>query len=583
MSEGISTEDETKPKVVHKTGISENDYRNYAIINRVRSIDRTNDKFMKRTRSTSRPRYSEKESPENIPVQRTGSSGWTERGTKESIGGVLGIVKPKKKSSSSRGRARAEDDDEERDDGEKRGFFRGRSSSRQRNKDERGGRSRSRGPLDFLRRRSLSRRRKNKQKQQAEEENRGRTKNRNKLPPLPPGGNNSTQEAKPTEMKKEDETSVDDKEYIENKYDEKKYEDSKYSRDRRYNDSKYDDSEKEEEHGYEHEEHVKKEDEEEVDAAIDKLLAERQLIAEIEAQKDIPEPTKSETRRGIDGLGDDDIMELDERNTSMHVACLLHHSSTVIIERLENEPELTKFSNNANETPLHYAAMDKKGVSKDVLKMLIQLNPEAVKQPNVQNSLPIHLACMAGAPSTYAVKTFLKMYPKATMMQSEFPLLFEEDMVDTTKDEDDESDDGSQFVTYRPKNVSAVSGIASMFACAAPNQAAVEIANERARRKQQRNKSRYDDDDDDDEGPKVETGFSPLHLAVMNSASTSVIDMLIKVNPKSINLKTSQGRTALDCAQYIVRQHWLYGSDDEDAIQNTFGAIERLEEAFQEN
>ena len=422
-------------------------------------------------------------------------------------------------------RTRAENGDEVRDDGEKKsgGFFRGRSSSRQRNKGERGERSRSRGPFGFLRNRSLSRNRKKKNKEKSDED-RGRAKNGYKLPPS--GYNTKIAEEKKVEKEKST-----------------------------------------------------KDEEEEVDVAIDKLLAERQLLAEVEAQKSIPEPIKSEARHGIESLGDDDVMQLDERNTTMHVACLLHHSSTVILERLENEPELAKLSNNANETPLHYAAMDKKGVNKDVLKTLIQLNPDAVKQPNVQNSLPIHLACMAGAPSSYAVKTFLKMYPKATMMQSDFPLLFEEDMVDTTKDEDEESDDGSQFVTYRPKNVTAVSGIASMFACAAPNQAAIELANERARRKQERSKSRYDHNDE--EGPKVETGFSPLHLAVMNSASTSVIDMLIKVNPRSIYLKTSQGRTALDCAQYIVRQHWLYGSDDEDAIQNTFGAIERLEEAFQ--
>ena len=479
-------------------------------------------------------------------------------------------------------RTRAENGDEVRDDGDKGGFFRGRSSSRQRNKGERGERSKSRGPIGFLRNRSLSRirRKKNKEKLIAERENRGRTKTRNKLPPLPPGGNGTNQEANPAERTKEGEKSVDkqnndEQKYYEKKYDEREYDERKYD-DRNYDGKKY---EEEEQAVYERAEYVKEEDVEEVDVAINKLLAERQLLAEVEAQKSIPEPIKSEARHGIESLGDDDVMQLDERNTTMHVACLLHHSSTVILERLENEPELAKLSNNANETPLHYAAMDKKGVNKDVLKTLIQLNPDAVKQPNVQNSLPIHLACMAGAPSSYAVKTFLKMYPKATMMQSDFPLLFEEDMVDTTKDEDEESDDGSQFVTYRPKNVTAVSGIASMFACAAPNQAAIELANERARRKQERSKSRYDHNDE--EGPKVETGFSPLHLAVMNSASTSVIDMLIKVNPRSIYLKTSQGRTALDCAQYIVRQHWLYGSDDEDAIQNTFGAIERLEEAFQ--
>merc|ERR1719223_1384620 len=80
-------------------------------------------------------------------------------------------------------------------------------------------------------------------------------------------------------------------------------------------------------------------------------------------------------------------------------------------------------------------------------------------------------------------------------------------------------------------------------------------------------------------GPKIETGFSALHLAVMNGADPEIIELLIDTNPRCVHIKTTRGRTALDCGQYIVRHHWLYGTDDEKAVLNTFAAIEILEEA----
>lgn len=527
MIDDYNTGGETQGRVIHSTGIggSDSNERDYSIINRVRSIDRTNDKF-KRTRSVSRSRLpaaplppGETKSTAPLPLARKASSNWSERGTQAAVGGVLGIVRARSQS-----RARKEESDDTRDEKTKKGFFRGRSSSRQR--------SDSKGPLGFLRGRSSSKSRK-----KLEASKRGRSKSTRddgtqikNSPPLPPSQGKPRNAALPPRI--EPVEPVEPKE---------------------------------------------KAPEPEVDDAIDKLMAERQLIAEVEAQKAIPTSEQDVAPSGIDSLNDHDIMQLDERNTTMHVACLLHHETSAIIDRLEEDNSLARVNNNADETPLHYAAMDKKGVNKDVLKKLLQLNPEAVKQPNVQNSLPVHLACMVGAPSTYLIKTLLKMYPKAAMIQSDFPLVFEDDMVDNTTDSDDDSSAGSEFVSYTPKTEStAVSGIASMFACAAPNQAAIEMASERTKRRQERtSRPKYEE-----EGPKVETGFSPLHLAVMNSASPSVVELLIRINARSIHLKTSRGRTALDCAQYIVRQHWLYGTDDENAVQNTFGSIELLEEAI---
>lgn len=501
-----------QPKIVHRTGITDTRGRDYSLINRVRSLDKTNDEFLKRSRSISRGSATNRDLKQTIEIKRKDSSNWTERGTQASIGGVLGVVKNHRE----RSRSRVRDESEGREESDNSGFFaRGRSSSRPRADSESGGE----GAFISLRRsisRSLSRVRGGK------EERRGRSKDRNdatakgttrnKLPPTGPGRNIPP---------------------------------------RSYN-NQY------------HQEHQEPEQEPEVvNDVIDKLLAERLLLDEVVAQCELS--PRSSTKKSFrneqqqqanQGITEEEAMQLDRFNTKIHVACLLHHSSTDIIELLEHQPEMAKLSNSANETPLHYAAMDKMGVSKEVLKKLIQSYPEAVKKPNVQHCLPLHLAMLIGAPSLYVVKTFLKMYPKAAMIQSDFNLVFEEEMADAASSREDEIN--GEFSTYKPKQVTGISGIANRFANGAPNQGG-------------------------EDGREVETGFSPLHLAVINSASPSVIELIVKVNSRCIHLKTSRGRTALDCAQYIVRQHWLYGTDDESTIQNTFGAIEILEKALQQD
>lgn len=282
-------------------------------------------------------------------------------------------------------------------------------------------------------------------------------------------------------------------------------------------------------------------------------------------------PKKNE----IDTLIEHDVMKLDEKNTVMHVACLLHHTSAEIIDRLDENTSLAFELNNADELPLHYAAMDKQGVNHDVLKKLLTINPEAVKQRNVQKSLPIHLACMVGAPSKTAVKTLLKMYPKCLMMQSEFPLLFEREMIETVNESTealDDEDDFDDFVAFTTPKSTQVSGLASYFACASPTQAELELIEEsKMQRKGASNESN---------GPEIETGFSPLHLAVMNSAHPAIVELFVKTNPKCVHLKTSKGRTPLSCTQYIIRQHWLYGSDDDGIVKNSFEAIKILEDTM---
>lgn len=295
-----------------------------------------------------------------------------------------------------------------------------------------------------------------------------------------------------------------------------------------------------------------------------------------------PEANGSLITNKIDELRGHDVMQLDSKNTVVHVACLLHYNSTEIIRRLESEPSIAFERNDANELPLHYAAMDKKGCNNDVLKCLLNVNPKGVKQPNIQNSLPIHLACMVGVPSMTALKTFLKLYPKSVLVQSEFPLLFQKDMMVSddenwnNKDDEEEQDDeedSEDDVESAPEALNQSNGIVSMLENMLPlhsDLGAVQSVKKRV--KQNKEKNLFD------EGPQVETGFSPLHLAILNNAHPTAVQMIVTTDPSCIRLKTSMGRTAQHCADYIVKQHWLYGVEDESSVESTLKSIEILEE-----
>lgn len=279
----------------------------------------------------------------------------------------------------------------------------------------------------------------------------------------------------------------------------------------------------------------------------------------------------------IDELRGHDVMQLERKNTVIHVACLLHYNADEIIQRLTSEPSIAFERNEANELPLHYAAMDKKGVENEVLKCLLNTNPKGVKQPNIQNSLPIHLACMVGVPSLTALKTLLKLYPKSVLIQSDFPLLFQKDMMvledENSNSEEDDDDMIENEVEYVAEPLNQSNGFVSMLENMLPIQADLRVV-------QKKKKVQVDTTEENliDEGPLVETGFSPLHLAILNNAHPTAVKMIVRTDPSCIRLKTSLGRTARHCADYIIKQHWLYGADDEASVENTLQSIEILEE-----
>jgi len=272
-----------------------------------------------------------------------------------------------------------------------------------------------------------------------------------------------------------------------------------------------------------------------------------------------------------DALTETDVMHLDRKNTKMHIACLLHYPSRDIVSDLKLDNSLAFKPNSAGELPLHYAMMDKKGVNDEVLLTLLNINPDAVQYPNAHRSLPIHLACLSGAANKDAIRALVSMCPDSVMVRSKYPLPFELDMLDNVENESDTEDEVE--AEKQPDTTSASSSffdLIGMGSQAPPPPSGSEP---------KRSKKKECVDDELTKGKQMyETGWTPLHLAIINGAESTVIELIVSANPNCVFAKTNRGRMPIDCAQYLVRQHWLYGTDDEATVQKNFAAIELLEE-----
>jgi len=305
-----------------------------------------------------------------------------------------------------------------------------------------------------------------------------------------------------------------------------------------------------------------------------KIEVESASESEVEAESESEEidSQKSKSEDDPDALNEDDVMQLDPENSRMHVACLLHYPSKNIIDELERNNALASKKNSAGDLPLHYALMDKRSVNLTVLTTLLTLYPDAVQKPNAYRSLPIHSACLVGAPSTEAIRSVLSLCPDSVMVRSKFPIPFEQDMLDNVVQDSSSSEEEEEEAQNNKKDT--MNNFLDL----------IGYGEKAPPPKKPKKKKKGCVDDNLTQGKQMyETGWTPLHLAVINGANSDVIALLIKANPQCVFVKSNRGRMAIDCAQYMVRQHWLYGTDDEATVRKTFHAIELLEEAAIDN
>jgi len=234
---------------------------------------------------------------------------------------------------------------------------------------------------------------------------------------------------------------------------------------------------------------------------------------------------------------------IDPDNTPLHNSLLKQSScanplnTKKILRLISDHPEYTDIPNSTGELPLHYACFTNS--SFEIIVSLIEMYPDAVRKCNSERMLPLHFACLVGAPCLKTIQLLLRQYTKGIFIQSELTVNYhalntksakskkrnvqEEDLIDEwPQSSDDLGEDGCCILENIFNNVLACGDVRNF---------------------------NYDDNDSI---LKAEVGWTPLHLAVVNEARVEVIDELLKAGHGSVDLQTSQGRSALDCAILIV-------------------------------
>ena len=229
---------------------------------------------------------------------------------------------------------------------------------------------------------------------------------------------------------------------------------------------------------------------------------------------------------------------IDPLNTPLHVACLFHYPTDFILEHLLNHDENAIATENSScEFPIHYAAMDTKGVDPAVFDALIRKYPDSIYHENIEGSLPIHVACQTGAPSLFVIEKLLDMCPEQVFAKTrlQVPVTYSENMFNEDEGNICFQGCGSDLFSFNTENL------------------------EQADRDEQ-----------------YEYDWTPLHLAVLNGSPPLVIETIINTNANCLGATTNRGRTPMTCAKELCILSIMNNAPLEH-VQNIFYAIEVMQ------
>jgi len=255
-----------------------------------------------------------------------------------------------------------------------------------------------------------------------------------------------------------------------------------------------------------------------------------------------------------------DFPSPDPNDTALHLALRKPYSEELIVDHLlksGNFSEVVRLVNSTQDLPIHTAMQNEEGFSDRLFDTLIDMNPKGLKEGNVDGSLPIHLACSAGVPSIYALKKLVQAYPESLRIRNNMCYPFQTSSQHYIKGEDDSSPEGvgSNESESTPRCwwdlvLMSPTPVSSRDEEIYPIEEFVEIENE--------------------------TNFTPLHLAVLNHAPPEAIECLIQADIGSLDIRTSKGRTALDCGSFLILDVIL-SEDSSNEMKNNFAATELID------
>ena len=270
-------------------------------------------------------------------------------------------------------------------------------------------------------------------------------------------------------------------------------------------------------------------------------------------------PDRKKNQKKSNKLSSQTLQQLDNWNTQLHISCLLHYPESEIIQMILLDNALLFRKNSSGDLPIHYACLDKFGVQSNILDLLVQGYPQSVRMCNSDRCLPLHLACMVGAPSLYAITLLILVYPESVMCQSEFqvpfpgtkPLQPPDNNKQTTISSGGFNED-TLMELYDSENIT-------------------EIFNEfmgfpEDPKKEKKHISGHTP-------LEMETGWSPLHLAITNFVDPRVTSLIVNADPRCIGSKTDKGRTPIDCAMALVNEFSSRREEHSIHFRNTMESL----------
>lgn len=293
----------------------------------------------------------------------------------------------------------------------------------------------------------------------------------------------------------------------------------------------------------------------------------------------------------------------DTLNTTLHVACAKRYSDSLIVDQLiAKGPTAVSMRNEKRDLPLHSAmkCTIETGVDERVFDELVKIYADGVKAVNRENCLPIHSACRSGGRNIYAIKKLLEAYPVSAIMKCDLKLPFDDRAFDYMHASPDRPKSAQYANDDRLDAIEESEAIDASENCATTFWSKFLMLSP---------KSSFESDSKvRSPDPGMESDFGPLHLAVLFGAPPDVIEAIITTNPKSLALKTDQGRRALDCGRFAIagkknrrpknlsilrvpshdddedeaRINTYIRNIDADPVQNIFAAIEILK-TFEDN
>mmetsp|Transcript_1850 Transcript_1850/g.2661 ORF Transcript_1850/g.2661 Transcript_1850/m.2661 type:complete len:594 (+) Transcript_1850:86-1867(+) len=255
----------------------------------------------------------------------------------------------------------------------------------------------------------------------------------------------------------------------------------------------------------------------------------------------------------------------DPDDTKLHVALLKRYPESLIKYLLEEDEDSVKKTNSHGELPLHYALKGKESINIGIVKMLLKKYPESARQGDKDMSLPVHVACNDGTIRVDSIKCVIEEYPGAVLAQSQLIIPYEHVKKEVPK----------KVVVEEPPVPSYGFGCNAFSFLSLSSKEEKEPTPTPAPAPLKPMKIKVD-----------ESGFTPLHLAVLTGVSPDVVDLILETDPKCLTLKTTLDRTALDCGMDVMKKYNVYVTSEKDektyaslpkSVQNTIASVDSIE------